>query len=113
VLNVITPETRRSAFRRSFREYIVDSDDNVRRKVGRGEVKLHISTTGPSIWREEVCAGVILSKRMFFQWGFSVMALYVGWIYAQIVLVIVVCIPQRKAIGRNANAYPVAWCSAI
>ena len=113
VLNIIAPETRRSAFRRSFREYIVDSDDNVRRKVGRGEVKLHISTTGPLIWWEEAWAGVILSKRMFFQWGFSVMALYVGWIYAQIVLIIVVCVAQRNVIGHNAKIYPAAWCSPI
>jgi len=114
VLNIIAPETRRSAFRRLFRAYVVDSDDNARRQVRRGEVKLHISTTGPSICWEEVWAGVILSKRMFFQWGFSVMALYVGWIYAQIVLVIMVCFSQKTKLSiLMLKSYPAAWCFAI
>lgn len=98
VLNIIAPETRRSAFRRSFRNY-VGPEEKSKLKEARGEVKLHISTTGPQFWWEEVWAGVVLSKRMFFQWGFSVIALYVGWIYAQIVLVIVVCIILPHLLG--------------
>lgn len=112
VLNIIAPETRRSAFRRSFREY-VDSDEKIRRKVARGEAKLHISATGPAIWWEEVWAGIVLSKRMLFQCGFSVMALYVGWIYAQIVLVIVVCFHLTKLVDSETDRHIAAWRAAL
>jgi MFS family permease len=94
VLNIIAPETRRSAHRKSFKDF-VDHDENVRRKVARGEVRLHISDKGPRFWFQELWAGVILSKRMFFQRGFSVLSLYLGWIYGQNVLVIVVRFPNK------------------
>jgi hypothetical protein len=88
-VNVITPETRRSAYRRSFRKYL-DGDEKVRKVVGRGEIKLHISTSPPSNWTQEVWAGFKLSMSMLFQRGFFVLAFYLGWIYAHIVLVIIV-----------------------
>ncbi|KAF2839360.1 MFS general substrate transporter [Patellaria atrata CBS 101060] len=87
-LNVVTPETRREHWRKSVAEF-VDEDDEIKKRVARGEVKLHISMDGPKWWHEEVSAGVMLSFRMLFQRGFFLLALYLGWIYAQVVLVIV------------------------
>ncbi|KAF2107542.1 hypothetical protein BDV96DRAFT_469922, partial [Lophiotrema nucula] len=89
VLNVLAPETRRSAYRKSVTE-VYDRDENfITRRVARGEIKLHISAEGPQYWFEEVLAGVKLTFMMMCQTGFAVLALYLGWIYAQIVLVIV------------------------
>lgn len=89
VLNVVAPETRRSAYRRSVTE-VYDRDQNyITRRVARGEVKLHISTEGPKYWFEEVWAGMKLTVMMMCQPGFLVLSFYLGWIYAQIVLVIV------------------------
>ncbi|KAF2638235.1 MFS general substrate transporter [Massarina eburnea CBS 473.64] len=89
LLNVMAPETRRSAYRRSVTE-VYDRDENyITRRIARGEIKLHISTEGPMYWFEEVWAGIKLSLMMLRQPGFLVLALYVGWIYAQIVLVII------------------------
>jgi MFS family permease len=89
ILNVMAPETRRSAYRRSVTE-VYDRDENyITRRVARGEIKLHISTVGPLYWFEEVWAGLKLTMMMLCQPGFLVLSLYLGWIYAQIVLVIV------------------------
>lgn len=89
VLNVVAPETRRSAYRRSVTE-VYDRDENyITRRVARGEIKLHISTEGPVYWFEEVWAGMKLTTMMICQPGFLVLALYIGWIYTQIVLVII------------------------
>lgn len=88
-VNVIAPETRPSPYRRSLIHFF-DSDDKIKRRVARGEVKLHISNEGPKWWWEEVWAGVVLTKRMVFQSGYFLMMLYLAWIYALVVLVIVV-----------------------
>ncbi|KAL6708840.1 hypothetical protein ACN47E_002247 [Coniothyrium glycines] len=89
VLNIMTPETRRAPYRKSVTE-VYDRDENyITRRVARGEVKLHISTEGPKYWFEEVWAGIRLMTMMVCQPGFLVLALYLGWIYAQVVLVIV------------------------
>ena len=88
VLNIITPEVRRSAYRRSMAE--VRSGGDVSRRVARGEIKMHLEATGPVWWWEEVVAGHVLAIRMLLQPGFAVLALYQGWIYGQVVLVIVV-----------------------
>ncbi|KAI4680379.1 uncharacterized protein J4E84_008027 [Alternaria hordeiaustralica] len=89
VLNITTSETRRAPFRKSVTE-VYDSDENyITRRVSRGEVKLHIETEGPKYWFEEVWAGIKLMTMMLCQPGFLVLALYLGWIYAQVVLVIV------------------------
>ena len=89
LLNVICPEVRRSAFRRSVAEAKVGND--VSRRLGRGEVKMHMVQSGPKWWGQEFNYGVMLSISMLRQPGFLVLALYVAWIYGQIVLIIVVC----------------------
>ena len=88
LLNVLTPETRRSAYRRSMAE--VRSGTDVSRRIARGEVKMHLNSTGPIWWWEEVWAGHVLCIRMLKQPGFAVLTLYLGWIYGQVVFVIVV-----------------------
>ncbi|GAB1738676.1 hypothetical protein NU219Hw_g3473t1 [Hortaea werneckii] len=87
LVNVIIPETRRAPYRRSIAHFF-DDDDRLRRRVARGEVKLHISNDGPKWWFQEVWSGLILSKRMIGQPGFFVLGSYIGWIYAQVTLVI-------------------------
>ena len=88
LLNVITPEVRRSPYRRSMAE--VRSGTDVSRRIARGEVKMHLDSTGPVWWWEEVFAGVRLSILMLKQPGFACLALYLGWIYGQVVILIVV-----------------------
>lgn len=95
-LSIITPETRRSPWRHCTKK-VFDEDENIKKLVGRGEIKLHISTEGPKWWWEEVWAGIRLSFRMLLQRGFFVLATYIGWIYAQIVLVIMVCLKYSWA----------------
>jgi MFS family permease len=89
ILNILAPETRRAAYRKSVTE-VYDRDENyITRRVSRGECKLHISTEGPLYWFEEVWAGMKLVIMMMFQPGFFVLSVYLGWIYAQIILVII------------------------
>lgn len=90
VLNVMAPETRRARFRRSYIDLIDPNSEYVYQRIVRGEIKLHISPDGPDWWGQEVAAGISLSVRMYIQLGFSVLATYIAWIYAQFVLVIVV-----------------------
>ncbi|OWO98182.1 hypothetical protein B2J93_4123 [Marssonina coronariae] len=85
LLNVLCPEVRRSAFRRSVAEVVNDGD--VSRRLARGEVKMHMVKSGPKWWGEEFHAGVMLTQRMLRQPGFLIMALYVSWIYGQQVLI--------------------------
>ncbi|KAL3608290.1 hypothetical protein FPOAC2_03284 [Fusarium poae] len=87
ILNVICPEVRRSAFRRSIAE--VRTGGSISRRLARGEVMMHRVKTGPKWWGQEAYHGVRLSLEMLEQPGFAVMAIYVSWIYAQIVLVII------------------------
>jgi hypothetical protein len=47
LINILTPETRRSASRRTTKRFL-DSNEKVRKLIGRGEVKLHISTKPPN-----------------------------------------------------------------
>ncbi|RAR12273.1 fatty-acid amide hydrolase protein [Stemphylium lycopersici] len=89
ILNIIASETRRAPFRKSITEVYDREENYITRRVSRGEVKLHIATEGPSYWFEEVWAGIKLMTMMLCQPGFLVLALYLGWIYAQVVLVIV------------------------
>ncbi|CRK20857.1 hypothetical protein BN1708_012963 [Verticillium longisporum] len=86
LLNTICPEVRRSAFRRSVAE--VRTETAISRRLARGEVMMHRIKTGPKWWGQEVWHGVLLSLEMLCQPGFAVMAIYVGWIYAQVVLII-------------------------
>ncbi|KAL9600809.1 MAG: hypothetical protein Q9219_002947 [cf. Caloplaca sp. 3 TL-2023] len=87
VLNVLVPEVRRSPYRRSVAE--VRTPTELSRRVARGEVKMHLYSTGPKWWVEEVMAGSALCVRMLKQPGFLVLSTYIGWIYGQIVMVIV------------------------
>jgi MFS family permease len=88
LLNVVCPEVRRSAFRRSVAE--VKNGDDISRRLARGEVKMHMVKSGPKWWGEEFHYGVMLSMKMLRQPGFMVLAVYVSWIYGQIVLIVVV-----------------------
>ncbi|KAL8786345.1 MAG: hypothetical protein Q9213_002842 [Squamulea squamosa] len=86
VLNVLVPEVRRSPYRRSFAE--VRTPTELTRRVARGEVMMHLYSTGPKWWVEEVIAGSALCVRMLKQPGFVVLSTYIGWIYGQIVMII-------------------------
>ncbi|KAF4591739.1 MFS general substrate transporter [Ophiocordyceps camponoti-floridani] len=86
-LNVVCPEVRRSAFRRSIAE--VRTGGDVSRRIARGEVMMHRVKTGPKWWGQEVYHGVALSAEMMRQPGFAVLTLYSAWIYAQVVLIMV------------------------
>ncbi|KAL8646487.1 MAG: hypothetical protein Q9226_006833 [Calogaya cf. arnoldii] len=86
VLNVLVPEVRRSPYRRSFAE--IRTPTELTRRVARGEVMMHLYSTGPKWWVEEVIAGSVLSLRMLKQPGFIVLSTYIGWIYGQIVMLI-------------------------
>ncbi|KAK4195156.1 hypothetical protein QBC40DRAFT_316949 [Triangularia verruculosa] len=87
LLNVICPEVRRSPFRRSVAE--VRNGNRISRRVARGEVMMHRVKDGPTWWGQEVYHGILLSLEMLRQPGFLIIALYTGWIYAQVVLIIV------------------------
>jgi len=95
LLDVITPETRRSPHRRTMQEIEVPNKEGLSRRLARGEIRMHIEGDGPKWWWEEATAGVYLSLRMLFQAGFALIAVYVAWIYAEIVLVIVVCLSSH------------------
>lgn len=86
-LNVLCPEVRRSSYRRSVAEVRTGSD--ISRRLARGETKMHRVKTGPKWWGEEVYHGIVLSLEMLRQPGFAVVAVYSAWIYAQVVLIIV------------------------
>ncbi|KAK4503386.1 hypothetical protein PRZ48_004301 [Zasmidium cellare] len=89
LVNVIAPETRKGVYRHSVHHFVDATDpEKIRRRVAKGEIKLHISNDGPAWWWEEVWAGLILTKRMIFQAGFFVMMVYLAWINAQLTLVI-------------------------
>lgn len=90
VLNVLIPEVRRSPYRRSVAE--IRTPTELTRRVARGEVMMHLYSTGPKWWVEEVVAGSALSLRMLKQPGFMVLSTYIGWIYGQIVMIILVCV---------------------
>ena len=93
VLNVICPEVRRAPWRRSATE--VRDGTNVSRRLARGEIMMHRVKTGPRWWWQEVYHGILLCFEMLRQPGFTIMAIYTAWIYAQVVLIIVVCRMMR------------------
>ena len=110
VLNILSPEVRRSAYRRSMAE--VRSGGEVSRRVARGEIKMHLESTGPIWWWEEVFAGHILAIRMLLQPGFAILSLYLGWIYGQVVLVIVVSFSCQHD-EFKAYRFTASWGSAL
>ncbi|KAI1380993.1 hypothetical protein F4677DRAFT_452593 [Hypoxylon crocopeplum] len=87
VLNVLCPEVRRSGWRHSVAE--VRTGSAVSRRVARGEIMMHRVKDGPKWWGQEMYHGVALSLEMLRQPGFVIMAVYSAWIYAQVVLIIV------------------------
>ncbi|MCJ1434537.1 hypothetical protein MMC27_003906 [Xylographa pallens] len=87
LLNVMTPEVRRSPYRRSMAE--VHNGTDISRRIARGEIKMHLYSTGPRRWWEEVIAGHVLCIRMLKQPGFLILSVYMGWIYGQVIMVIV------------------------
>ena len=88
LLNVMAPEPRRAAFRRTILTIQGLSGDFNR--VTRGEVKLHLKGSGPLWWFEEVWAGLELSWLMLKQPGFLVVSIYTAWAYAQFTMVLMV-----------------------
>lgn len=110
VLNILSPEVRRSAYRRSMAE--VRSGGEVSRRVARGEIKMHLESTGPIWWWEEVIAGHVLAIRMLLQPGFAILSLYLGWIYGQVVLVIVVRLSRQYG-GLKTYEFTASWGSAL
>lgn len=88
LLNIIAPEVRRSAFRRTVAEMIGAAGEFSR--VTRGEVKMHLDAVGPAWWGEELVAGLQLCWQMILQPGFLVVTIYCAWIYAQFLLVLMV-----------------------
>ena len=89
LMNVVAPETRRAPHRRSVLHYF-DGEDNLKKKIARGEVMLHLSSDGPKYWWQEVFAGIKLMTGMLTQPGFFILALYLAWVYALVVLVTLV-----------------------
>jgi serine/arginine repetitive matrix protein 2 len=88
MLNVIAPEVRRSAFRRTISEII--GNEGSFSRVARGEVKLHLTGNGPYWWGEEILAALHLSWLMVKQPGFLVLSLYSAWVYAQFIIILMV-----------------------
>ena len=97
LLNIVTPEVRRSSYRRTIAEIIKRDGDKMKR-VARGEVKMHLRSRGPLWWGEEVKAGMELSWKMLKQPGFFILAIYLAWVHAQFTLVLMVSdpAPQEK-----------------
>lgn len=87
-LNIIAPEVRRSAFRRTVAEFTGVTGSSSR--AVRGEINMHLTMEGPSWWGEEVMAGLRLCGKMIIQPGFLVLSVYAGWVYAQYNLVLMV-----------------------
>ncbi|KAI0446972.1 hypothetical protein F4803DRAFT_426056 [Xylaria telfairii] len=111
LLNVLCPEVRRSAWRRSVAE--VRTGQTMSRRLARGEVMMHRVHTGPRWWGQEVYHGVALSLEMLRQPGFTVMAVYSAWIYAQIVLVIALLGSLTSKSYRFRSPYVGAVVSSV
>ncbi|KAI1308473.1 hypothetical protein F5Y03DRAFT_404821 [Xylaria venustula] len=111
LLNVLCPEVRRSAWRRSVAE--VRMGETISRRLARGEVMMHRVQTGPKWWGQEVYHGVALSLEMLRQPGFTIMAVYSAWIYAQIILVIVLLGSLTSKSYRYRSPYVGAVVSSV
>ncbi|KAK6950774.1 hypothetical protein Daesc_007299 [Daldinia eschscholtzii] len=119
LLNVLCPEVRRSAWRRSVAE--VRTPLGISRRVARGEIMMHRVKDGPKWWGQEMYHGVALSLEMLRQPGFVIMAIYSAWIYAQVVLVIVLLgsLASRHYhfrspyVGAAVSSVSIAECNGI
>ena len=90
MLNIIAPEVRRSAYRRTLAE--MQGLNGRFSRVARGEVKMHLEFTGPYWWGEEILAGIKMNWLMVKQPGFMILAIYTAWVYAQFTLILMVSI---------------------
>ena len=106
LLNLIAPETRRAAFRRTLAEFMGNTGPFSR--VTRGEVKMHLDETGPYWWAEEVQAGLRLCWRMAKQPGFLALAIYTAWVNAQFTLILMV-----RSNGCETNMLTSRSCWAL
>ena len=104
LLNVIAPEVRRSAFRRTIQD-IVGYEGRLSR-VGRGEIKMHLTGNGPYWWGEEVKAGLQLSWKMIIQPGFLVLSIHSAWVYSQFTLVLMVSL-----LASESMSHTLTYCS--
>ncbi|CAJ2502384.1 Uu.00g097780.m01.CDS01 [Anthostomella pinea] len=111
LLNVLCPEVRRSAWRRSVAE--VKHGSTISRRVARGEIKMHRVQTGPKWWGQEMFHGAALSLEMLRQPGFTVIAVYSAWIYAQVVLIIVLLGSLTSRHYRLHSTYVGAAVSSV
>jgi len=110
LMNVVAPETRRAPHRRSVLHYF-DEGDNLKKKVARGEVMLHLSSDGPKYWYQEVFAGMKLMTSMLIQPGFLVLAVYTAWVYALVVLVTLAStICNVSGVNTNCPSCSVLFC---
>ncbi len=119
LFNILVPEVRRSPFRKSMTE--VRSGTDVSRRLARGEVMMHLYATGPLWWGEEVRAGLVLCWRMMRQPGFAVLSVYVSWLYAQMVMIVMVrepccvalfsCLPIRNRMRTVSFFRADKFCS--
>lgn len=105
LVNMIAPETRKSEHRRTISQFFERGSGHLKHRVARGEVKLHISNDGPKWWYDEVWAGIKLTKRMIFQPGFFILMVYLGWIQAQLTLVILLL----GALLSREYSWPSQW----
>ena len=105
-INVICPEVRRAAWRRSATE--IRNGTTVSRRLARGEVMMHRVKNGPRWWGQEMYHGIALSLEMLRQPGFVIMAVYTAWIYAQVVLIIVVSLPNGLALFTDPSLTALA-----
>jgi MFS family permease len=103
LLNLITPETRRAAFRRTMAEFVCDTGSFSR--VTRGEVKMHLDETGPFWWAEEIESGLRLCWRMLLQPGFLVLATYAAWVYAEFTLILMVSGSQQSEMRLTVSSF--------
>ncbi|KAI1823441.1 hypothetical protein F4861DRAFT_531580 [Xylaria intraflava] len=97
--------------RRSVAE--LRTGDKVSRRLARGEIMMHRVQTGPRWWGQEVYHGIALSLEMLRQPGFLIMAVYSAWIYAQIVLIIVLLGSLTSKSYRFRSPYVAAVVSSV
>ncbi|KAA8910269.1 major facilitator superfamily domain-containing protein [Sphaerosporella brunnea] len=57
--------------------------------VERGEIKLVMYGRSPQWWWEELSAGLSLTWRMLHQKGFLIVAVYFGWVFGHVLLVMI------------------------
>lgn len=109
IINIITPEVRRSAYRRTVAE--IWSGHGRSRRVARGEIMTHLKSTGPYWWGQEVLAGFTMCKKMLGQPSFVVLSLYLAWVYAQVVMIVVVRLTTGLSLQKLTNLRAAFGCA--